>query len=259
MFIRGGDNGDTSAPPPTDRERTELALPPDTAESFAREVDENLRRDRARDAAKRYGGVAIGAALLLLAAVGGYLYWRDRQDKQAAAGVEQLATILRDVGEGRAANAPAQLDTLRQSDSAGVAAMAGFTRAALALQANDRKLAASTYAEIAANKDLGKPLRDLATVRGTALDYDALKPDEVIARLQPLAEPGQPYFGSAGELVGMALIAKGQRSAAAQLFAKIAADKSVPESLRSRAVQVAGSLGIDASASLPTGSVPTEQ
>ena len=57
----------------------------------------------------------------------------------------------------------------------------------------------------------------------------------------------------------MALIAKGQRSAAAQLFAKIAADKSVPESLRSRAVQVAGSLGVDASASLPTGSVPAEQ
>lgn len=236
-----------------------MALPPDTAESFAREVDENLRRDRARDAAKRYGGVAIGAALLFLAAVGGYLYWRDRQDKQAAAGVEQLSAILRDVSEGRAAAAPAQLDSLRQSNSEGVAALAGFTRAALALQSNDRKLAAKIYSEIAADDGLARPLRDLAIVRGTALDYDALKPDQVIARLQPLAEPGQPYFGSAGELVGMALIAKGQKNAAAQLFAKIAADTTVPDTLRSRAVQVAGSLGVDASASLPAGSVPAEQ
>jgi hypothetical protein len=95
-------------------------------------------------------------------------------------------------------------------------------------------------------------------VRGTAIDYDALKPDEVIARLQPLAVTGQPFFGSAGEMVGMALIAKGQKLAAAQLFAKIAADDTVPDSLRSRAVQVAGSLGLDASASLPTGATAAE-
>ena len=96
-------------------------------------------------------------------------------------------------------------------------------------------------------------------MRGTALEYDAIGPDAVIARLQPLAEPGQPFFGTAAEMVGMALLAKGQRGPAAQLFAKIAADKSVPESLRSRAVQVAGSLGVDASASLPSGTDSAEQ
>ena len=35
------------------------------------------------------------------------------------------------------------------------------------------------------------------------------------------------------------------------MFAQIAADKQVPESIRSRAVQIAGSLGVDATASLP--------
>jgi hypothetical protein len=35
------------------------------------------------------------------------------------------------------------------------------------------------------------------------------------------------------------------------MFAKMAADKQVPESIRSRAVQIAGSLGVDATASLP--------
>jgi hypothetical protein len=128
----------------------------------------------------------------------------------------------------------------------------------LALQQGNRKLAATIYSEVAADTTLAKPFRDAALVRGTSLEYDSLKPDDIIARLQPIAEPGQPFFGSAGEMVGMALIAKGQKPAAAQLFAKIAADKGVPESLRSRAVQVAGSLGLDASASLPTGATAAE-
>jgi len=235
-----------------------LALPPDTAESFVREVDENLRRDQMAARAKRFGGVAITAVVLFLVAVAGFLYWQDRQRKAAEAATEQLTLTLQDVGANRMAAAPAQLDALRQSDSDGVKATSGLSRAALALQQGNRKLATTIYAELAADEELAKPFRDLALVRGTALEYDSLKPDAVIARLQPLAEPGQPFFGSAGEMVGMALIAKGQKPAAAQLFAKIAADRAVPESLRTRAVQVAGSLGFDASASLPTGSTPAE-
>ena len=235
-----------------------MALPPDTAESFVREVDENLRRDQMAARAKRFAGVAIAAVVLFLGAVAAFLYWQDRQRKQAEAATEQLTLTLQDVGANKMAAAPAQLDALRKSDSDGVTAVAGLSRAALALQQGNRKLAATTYAEMAANEELAKPFRDLALVRGTALDYDTLKPDEVIARLQPLATPGQPFFGSAGEMVGMALIAKGQKSAAAQLFAKMAADPSVPDTLRTRAVQVAGTLGFDASASLPTDSTPAE-
>ena len=235
-----------------------MALPPDTADSFVREVDENLRRDQMAERAKRYGGLVIGAVVLFLIAVGGYLYWQNRQRQQAEAGTEQLTGALQDIGANKMATAPAQLDALRQSDAEGVKATAGLTRAALALQQGNRKLAAMIYAEIAADKDLAQPYRDLALVRGTSLDFDTIKPDEVIARLQPLAEPGHPFFGSAGEMIGMALIAKGQKPAAAQLFAKIAADEGVPDSLRSRAVQVAGTLGLDASASLPTGPTPAE-
>ena len=235
-----------------------MALPPDTADSFVREVDENLRRDQMAERAKRYGGVVIGAVVLFLLAVAGVLYWQDRQKKQAEAGTEQLTGALQDIGANKMATAPATLDTLRESDAEGVKAIAGLTRAALALQQGNRKLASTVYAEVAADTDLAKPYRDLALVRGTSLDFDTLKPDEVIARLQPLAVAGEPFFGSAGEMIGMALIAKGQKPAAAQLFAKIAADDGVPDSLRARAVQVAGTLGIDASASLPTGPTAAE-
>lgn len=260
MFIRGGEEKrEFTNSSPDDRERTDLALPPDTAESFAREVDENLRRDRARDAAKRYGGLIVGAVVLFLAAVGGYLYWQNHQVKQSESATEELAGVLDDLAAGKAAAAAPRFDSLRTSDSAGVRATAGFSRAALALQQGDRKRASTIFTELAADQEIAKPYRDLALVRGTALDFDTVGPDAVIARLESLAAPGQPFFGSAGELVGMALIAKGQRNAAAQLFARIAGDATVPETLRSRAVQVAGTLGVDASAALPISNVAVDQ
>ena len=55
--------------------RTDLALPTDPAESFVREVDENLRRDQAHDFLKKNGPWIVGAALLFLAAIAGWLYW----------------------------------------------------------------------------------------------------------------------------------------------------------------------------------------
>ncbi len=96
-----------------------------------------------------------------------------------------------------------------------------------------------------------QPYRDAALVRQTALEFDSLKPEEVIARMKPLAQPGNPWFGSAGEMTAMALIKQGKNAEAGQLFGKMARDKRVPDSLRARFVQIASTLGVDASSAMP--------
>jgi hypothetical protein len=131
-----------------------------------------------------------------------------------------------------------------------VRASALFTRAALALRTNDLKLATSTYREIAQDDGLPKSYRDAALIRQTALEFDSLKPDDVISRLRPLTKPGEPWFGTAGEMTALAMIKQGKKAEAGRLFAAIAKDKNVPDSLRARAVQIAGSLGVDASSAL---------
>jgi hypothetical protein len=228
-----------------------LALPNDPAEAFVREDDENLRRDQMADMAKSYGKWIIAAVILFLAAVGGYLYWQHRQEAQAIAGSEELSVALDKIASGNAKGAQAEMVPLSDSSSDVIRASAILGRAALALRQNDRKSAIELYKQLAADSSLPQAYRDLATLRGTMSEYDSLKPDEVIARLTPLAQTGNPFFGSAGEMTGMALLAKGDRNGAGQMFAKMAADKQVPESIRSRAVQIAGSLGVDATASLP--------
>ena len=228
-----------------------MALPPDTAESFAREVNENLRRDQMQDVAKRYGTWIAAAVILFLASVGGYLYWQNHQAKVAAEQSEALSAALDRVTAGNVKGAAADLVPLSESSNDVIRASALLGRASLALRQGDRKTASDLFKQISADDSLPQPFRDLATVRGTAVDYDSMKPDAVIARLAPLSEPGNPFFGSAGELTAVAMLAKGDKAGAGALFARVAADKQVPESIRSRAVQIAGSLGVDASASMP--------
>ncbi len=94
--------------------------------------------------------------------------------------------------------------------------------------------------------DLPGPLRDLALIRQTSLEFDSLKPQQVVDRLKPLAVEGAPWFGSAGELVAVAYMKMGKNDLAGPMFAAMAKDENVPQSIRSRARQMAGLLGIDA-------------
>jgi hypothetical protein len=228
-----------------------LALPTDPAEAFVREVDENLRRDQMADMAKSYGRWIIAAVILFLAAVGGYIYWQHRAQSQAVADSEALSAALDQVAGANLKRAQTDLTALGDSSNDITRASALLGRAAVALKQNDRKTAIDLYKQIEGDSGLPQPYRDLATVRRTMTEFDSLKPDEVIARLSPLAEPGKPFFGSAGEMTGMAMLAKGDNKGAGQLFAKIAEDKQVPQSIRARAVQLAGSLGVDATAAMP--------
>ena len=103
--------------------------------------------------------------ILLLAAIGGYLYWQNRQQEQAAAQGEELSQIITDIGDGNVATAPARLDAMAAKGNDAYRASALLTRAALAIQQRDLKLAAAKYKEVAADDGLPQPYRDLATVR----------------------------------------------------------------------------------------------
>jgi len=228
-----------------------LAVPSDSNQTFLREVDENLRRDQLRDFATAYGKWIAAAIVLFLAAVGGWIYWQDQRQRQAAEQSEQLQAIFADIGDKKVADVPRRLQALEGSHSDIVRASALLAQGAVALEANDRKTALAKYRELAADDGIAQVYRDAATIRATALEFDSLRPEEVVARLQELAKPGSAWFGSAGEMTAMAYLKQNKRAEAGRLFAAIAADQSVPQSIRSRSVQIAGTLGVDASASLP--------
>lgn len=247
------------------RERHILALPPNDKNSapqpagkkpskgdaeqdgFMREVDEALREQQMQDAAKKYG-IPVGiAVVLIIAGVGGWLWWDGRQTAQDADRGERYTMALDRVERGNAASADEMLTQLAgEKDGRATAALARLTQAGIMLEEGNSEEAAKIYSAIAADDDVPAELRGLATVREVAARFDELPPEEVVERLEPLAVAGNPWFGSAGELVAMAYLKQDREDLAGPLLAEISRDEDVPQTIRRRTRQMAGLLGVDA-------------
>ena len=214
--------------------------------ALLREVDDAVRQDTMAEAAKRYGIPVLTVAVAGLIGFGGYLLWHGNNEKSLETSSEELVKAMDTLAAGHVDSADKALAKLATDAPDGAKASAELLRAGIALQQGRKAEAVKLYEAVAANSSLSAPYRDLATIRAVAANFDAMKPDDVVARLKPLAVPGNAWFGSAGELVGAAYLKQGKNDLAGPLFASIAKDKDVPESTRSRARQLAGLLGVDA-------------
>lgn len=213
---------------------------------FMREVDEAVRQDEMANFGKRYGKPLLGLLLVGLLAFGGWLWWSDRRESQLELTSEELVKATDQLGAGNIDAAEKALAELEQSDSLGARAVSMLTRAGIAFSKGQADEAATLYAAVAADKDMPKSYRDFATLREVSIGYDKMKPADVVTKLKPLAVPGAPFFGPAGELLGAAYMDQGKQDLAGPLFAEIAKDENVPASLRSRTRQLAGLMGVDA-------------
>lgn len=223
-----------------------MALTPQSNDAFLREVDEALRKEEALALWRRWGVAIIAAIVLGLAAFGGWLWWQSHRENVAGEQGVRFNQAMDDLGANQAAKAEPVLAGLARDGTEGYAALARFTQADIALQKDDLKGAAKLFGEVAADGGTAQPLRDLALVRQTLAEYDSLQPQMVIDRMRPLAVKGNPFFGSAGEMTAVAHLRMGRRDLAGRLFGEIARDEAVPSSIRQRAVQMAGVLGVDA-------------
>lgn len=231
------------SPSPTDK-RVER----DTAQQdvFLREVDDALRQDEMRGAFQRYGKPVIAAVVLGLLAFGGYLWWDHQQKQTANEHGEKLALAIDEVEAANLSVADKRFGELAGEGDGTNAAAAKIMRAGIALREQRNGDAVKLFAEVAKDDGVPKPYRDLALIREVATNFDAMDPQQVVDRLKPLAVPGNPWFGNAGELVGIAYLKQGKESLAGPLFAAIAREKTAPDTLRRRARQLAGLLGADA-------------
>jgi len=212
---------------------------------FLREVDDALRQDQMEGFFKRYGLPVLGVIVVALLGFAGFLYWQHHSQARTETGSEQLTQALDSLDASNLPQANEKFAALAK-ESGNTAVLARLGMAGVALKQGKADDAAKIYGEVAADAKAPQQLRDLATVREVAATYDKLKPQQVIDRLKPLAVPGNPWFGVAGEMVGMAYLAQGKKDLAGPLFVQIAKDDSVPASLQSRTQQLAGQLGFDA-------------
>lgn len=242
--------------PPSNNLPASKAAERDAAQQdgFLREVDEALREEQMVEAVKRWAKPVGAAILVLLLAMAGYMVWDGQKKKAASELTEKTVLALDKIDAGQLDAAARDLEALRDQGSDGNKAVVAMTLAAIAMEQGKTEDAAKRFEAIAANSAMPKPFRDLATIRAVTIRYDTMKPGDVITRLKPLAVPGSPFFGSAGELLGLAYLDAGKPELAGPLLAQIGNDKTVPESLRKRARQFSSGLGYDGGEQVPTDS-----
>lgn len=211
-----------------------------------REIDEAVRQDDAAEFVKTYG-VAIGSVLaIVLLSLGGYLFWNSQVEAGLEAQSEEIISVIDHAQSEDFASVKALTIPLLDTETAGVRTSARLLQAAAAIETDDPARAVELYAQVAGDDEAPQALRDVARLREVATNYDEREPEDIIAKLSDLTQPGNPFFGSAAEMTAIAHLEAGNREEAGALFATIAKDENAPQSLRDRALQMTGQLGVDA-------------
>lgn len=215
---------------------------------FIREVDEEYRRAEMQKFATSWGrwillGIGVG-----LAAFGGFLFWQSRQGAAREAASETLLTAVEAMGEADPEAARKALGPVLESGSSGQQALARLAEAGLAANGGELDKAIAALRQVADDGKAPPVLRELAQIRLLRLEYDRLKPEEVLARARPWIEGDSPWFPAVAELAALAHLKAGQTKAAGALYLRLAGTADAPESQRARAEQMAASLGEDTTA-----------
>jgi hypothetical protein len=229
-----------TTPPTSPGRRTD---PRDDA--FIREVDEAYREDEFRKFVATWGRWILAAVVLGLAALGGWYWWKADQQKKVEALSEQFTAALVKVESGGSTEALVELEKIGQSGNPSYRALAAMTKSGLALQGGELDKATADLKRVVDDAQAPQPLRDVAEIKLLRLQFDTLKPEEILKRTEPFIAGDSPWFPVAGEMAALAHLKAGATDKAGPLFYRIAADERTPQATRARAEQMAAALGQD--------------
>lgn len=203
------------------------------------EVEDDLRRQRAEQFWKRYWRVLVAAAVLLVAAVGGWRFYEWRQAEAAAiagARFEQAMRVARDTP----AEAGSAFSALVAQSPQNYQVLARFRAAA---EMSDVAASVAAYDALASDASIGQLMQDVARIRAAIHLVDTAPLAELNRRLEPLAAPGQAYRHSAREILALAAMRASDKAAAERWLSAIQSDADTPAGVRGRAELIAAVVG----------------
>jgi hypothetical protein len=197
------------------------------------EVDEDVRREELAKLWKKYQNLIIAAVFLVIAAVAGwrgYDYWQGVKAGEAGAAYDAAARLA---GEGKHDEAEAAFAKVAAEGTAGYRALAQL-RAAGETASRDPKAGAAAFDRVAGELT-GQPVfSELASVRAAALLIDTANYNEMVARLEPLAQPSGTFRHTARELLALSAWRNGDNAASRRWVEMTKIDPDTPSGVRSR-------------------------
>ena len=227
---------------PTGRKKTGVRV----ADIFD-EISDDLRAERMSRLLRRYGAALAGIVLVAAGGVVGYQAWRGQQARANEAVAATYITALNAGPDGQGV-----LDQIAATGPAGYSALARLQGGTLRARADDLPGALSEWERLAQAPGADPLLRDLATLLWAQRQVDSGPADTILARLQPLTAPTNPWCALALETQAWVTLRAGQTEQARLMLAGLVVNMAAPEGVRGRASAMLAGLPLPPSA--PAGS-----
>lgn len=198
------------------------------------EVDEEVRREQLKKLWDQYSIYIVAAALLIIAAVGGWRGYQYLEAKKAAEVGAAFDAAIELADQNKHTEAEAAFEKLAATAPTGYRMLARL-RAAAEVATRDPKAGAKLYDDIASDRSVGTEQQDLARIRAAALLIDTESYPNMLQRLEASTKPDATFRHTARELLALSAWRANDTSAARQWLEMIANDGETPSAMRQRA------------------------
>jgi len=209
------------------------------------EVEEDLRRERAKRLWDRYGWIVTAVLLLAVTGTGGFQAWKWYEARKAAEASSRYLAAVRAVEEDRTGPAMEGFAGVIQDAPAGYRLLARFQEAALHARGGQRETAIALWTQMERDGATPQPYRELATLLSVMHQIDTGDPAALAARLAPLDRPDGAFRFSARELQAALADRQQDRARAVTILRSLAEAEDAPNALRNRASEALSSLSAD--------------
>ncbi|HQT80331.1 MAG TPA: tetratricopeptide repeat protein [Rhodopila sp.] len=203
------------------------------------EVEEDLRAERAARMMKKYGWLIIVMAMAVIgAAIAWQLYVKAQNRADAAAAARYVAAVNAIEGGPADASHADQIPALEQiiaTAPEGYKTLARLHAAGLKAKNGDLPGAEALWNAVAADSEADRLLRDFATLMATQHELDHGNPDQIEARLKPLASLDNPWSALAQEQLAVLDMRLGKTADARKALQALTIDLMAPAGVRTRA------------------------
>jgi hypothetical protein len=195
-----------------------------------REVEEDVRRDRLEKIWKQYGYALIAAAVLVLAGVGGWVFWKQQQAAANARLSDSFAAAQRISDPGKAGTAFAEI---ARTGKGSYALLAKISQANALNAVGQPGAAVTLYKEVAAadSSEIGA----VARLRAAWIMAATVPRKELEDLVAPLNTDESAWQPLAREVLAFADYRGARVKQATEAYRALSEDAKAPEGLRLRA------------------------
>ena len=198
------------------------------------EVDEDVRREQLKKLWDQYSIYIVGAAFLIIAAVGGWRGYQYLEAKKAAEAGTAFDKAVELSEQSKHSEAEAAFNNLAATAPSGYRLLARL-RVAGEVAIRDPQAAVKLYDDIAADRGVSALDQELAKIRAAQLLVETSTYPNLLARIELETAPAATFRHTARELLALSAWRANDMTSARKWLDMIANDGETPPGLRSRA------------------------